>query len=271
MDLTDLHGVQAGLELVADPAFAIDQDLRIVAANHASELLIGESMQRWIGEVPLELVHPDDLPIVLSSFTEVSDKVFGSPIEIRLRCESGYRLVEAIGATHPTENGHIVVVSMRDLTERRKWELASGDTELFRTVVEHASVLMLLLSADGVITAATGSFNRQLGHDLSLVVGSHLADWIIADERDRFVADLQRATEQPQTSLFEATFATASRLHIPYQFSVANLIFPGLKKVSFACCCKLRECAMPRCPTSQRFLSSWTKRKPPRAAAFSPT
>ncbi len=224
MDLASLQGLQSGLELVADPAFAVDQDLRIVAANHASEVLVGESMQRWIGEMPLELVHPDDLPIVLSSFTEVSDKVFGSPIEIRIRCASGYRLVEAIGATHSTDDGHIVVVSMRDLTERRKWELASSDTELFRTVVEHASVLMLLLDADGIVTAATGTFNRQLGHDLSNVIGSRLADWISEEDRRQFTSDLQRATEQPQTSVFEATFVTAGLLHVPYQFSVANLI-----------------------------------------------
>jgi diguanylate cyclase (GGDEF)-like protein/PAS domain S-box-containing protein len=219
------NAVQSGLDLVADPAFAVDQDFRVVAANRACVALIGESISRWMGEVPLELVHPDDLPIVLSSFTEVAGKEFGTPIEIRIQvADGGFRLMEAIGATHPTDDGHIVVVSMRDLTERRRWELAAGHAERFRAVVEHASVVLALTDANGRIDSASGTFNRHLGHDQSRVVGSNLADWVVVEERAPFRVSLARAAASPRTSVFEATIEHADGRLIPYQFSVANLL-----------------------------------------------
>lgn len=215
----------AGLDLVADPAFAVDQDFRVVAANRACSALLGESIARWIGEVPLELVHPDDLAIVLSSFTEVADKEFGTPIEVRVQVADGtYRLMEVVGATHPHGDGHIVVVSMRDLTQRRRWELAAGHAERFRAVVEHASVVLALTDASGRVDSASGTFNRHLGHDQSRVVGSNLADWVVPDERAPFRAALARAAASPRTSVFEAVLQHADGRLIPYQFSVANLL-----------------------------------------------
>ena len=108
-----------------------------MAANLACVRLIDADVRDWIGQVPLKLVHPDDLPIVLSSFGTIADKEYGTPIEVRLRAGDGmWRLMELIGATHPTDTGHIVVVSIRDLTERRQWKLAGRQPELFRTVVE---------------------------------------------------------------------------------------------------------------------------------------
>src|SRR4051794_11152523 len=85
----DGTGAFALFDLLADPTIVIDQDLRIVAANAACARLIGSDVERWIGEVPLELVHPSDLPIVLSSFSTVAEKEYGTPIEVRIRVADG--------------------------------------------------------------------------------------------------------------------------------------------------------------------------------------
>ncbi len=215
----------AGLDLLPDPTLVIDQDLCVVAANQACERLIRADVAEWIGRVPLELVHPDDLPIVLSSFTTISEKDYGTPIEVRIKDGDGtWRLMELVGATHPRGDGHIVVISMRDLTQRRQWELAAGSPELFRTVVEHATVLLALIDADGRIDSASGTWNRQLGHDLSYIVGSNIVDWVADGGRHVFAVDLAGAVAQPHTSVFEAALVHTDGRVIPYQFSVANLL-----------------------------------------------
>ena len=215
----------SALDLVADPAVAVDQDMRVVGANRACIQLVGDHLESWIGEVPLDLVHPDDLPIVLAAFATVVDKEFGTPIEIRLRTGDGtYRLVELIGANHPTPTGHMIVATMRDLTERRRWELAAGDPERFRAVVEHASVLLALTDATGRVSSASGMFVRQLGIDLALLIDSHLAEWIIPAERASFRASLARAATATRTTVFEATFEHTDGRAVPYQLSVSNLL-----------------------------------------------
>ncbi len=214
-----------GLDLVPDPAFAVDQDMRVVAANRACSALVGDSIEQWIGEVPLDLVHPDDLPIVLAAFDTVVDKEFGTPIEIRIRTADGsHRLVELIGATHPTPTGHVIVATMRDLTERRRWELAAGSPERFRAVVEHASVLLALTDASGRVSSASGMFVRQLGIDLADLIQSNLAEWVLPSERASFRASFARAAAATRTSVFEATFEHADGRAVPYQLSIANLL-----------------------------------------------
>jgi diguanylate cyclase (GGDEF)-like protein/PAS domain S-box-containing protein len=137
--------------------------------------------------------------------------------------------MEAVGATHPhpdpqAPDGHLVVVSMRDLTERRRWELAAGSPERFRAVVEHATVLLALTDATGSVTTASGTFNRHLGIDMAHLLGSNLADWVVDVERAAFRSSFARAASAPRTSVFEATLVHVDGRPIPYQFSVANLL-----------------------------------------------
>ena len=45
----------------------------------------------------LDFVHPEDIELVLRSLTSIQGKETGSPIELRVRSSSGWRLVEVIG------------------------------------------------------------------------------------------------------------------------------------------------------------------------------
>jgi diguanylate cyclase (GGDEF)-like protein/PAS domain S-box-containing protein len=224
-DVRSLTELFVAFDLLADPTFVVDHELRVVAANQACASFFGAEVADWTGQVPLDLVHPDDLPVVMSSFTEVAHKAFGTPIEIRVKVADGsFRLVEIIGATHHTTGGHVVVITMRDLTERRRWEFANGETELFKTVVEHAAVILALIDPDGRIASASGTFNRQLGHDLSRVIGSNLADWVDEPERADLLANIADAADNRRTTVFEATMRHSNGNLLPYQFSVANLL-----------------------------------------------
>ena len=63
--------------------------------------------------------------LALVSIASVQGKDVGTPLELRVRGHDGWRLVEMIGAPF----GDAILVSLRDLTERRRWEVAGNEIE----------------------------------------------------------------------------------------------------------------------------------------------
>ena len=113
---------------------------------------------------------------------------------------------------------------LRDVTDRRQWELAAAQPERFRGIVESAAVVLLLLDVDGVVLSTSGAMCRQLGHDPVRVVGSRLLDWIVDDERAEATAALADATRDARGATFEVSFRHKDGRSIPYQLSVVNLL-----------------------------------------------
>ena len=89
----------------------------------AAERFFGMSLADGIGVGGLDLIHPDDLQIALLALTTVQDKEVGTPLEIRLAAHDGWRLAEVIGAPL----GDDLILAIRDLTERRRWEVAHDE------------------------------------------------------------------------------------------------------------------------------------------------
>jgi diguanylate cyclase (GGDEF)-like protein/PAS domain S-box-containing protein len=221
-----LAGPPAGaFDVLPDPVVVLDDQMRLVDANRAAELFFGVRSADWAGRVPLELIHREDVAIVLSSFEEVKKKAAGTPIELRVRAHDGsWRLVELIGGSYQSPDGLRIVSTLRDLTQRRRWEVAAAQPERFRTLVENAATIIMLIDADGRVHSVSGAVTRQLGHDPTLVVGSRLADWVVDSERERAHEELARALSKAGTSLFELELAHRDGRAVPYQFSVVNLL-----------------------------------------------
>ena len=212
-------------DVLPDPVVVLDDQMRLVDANRAAERFFGVRAADWSGRVPLDLIHREDVAIVLSSFEEVQKKATGSPIELRVRAADGsWRLVELIGGSYHSDDGLRIVNTIRDLTQRRRWEVAAAQPERFRTLVENAATIIMLIDADGRIHSVSGAVTRQLGHDPTLVVGSRLVDWVVACERERAHEEITRASSKPGTSLFELELAHRDGRAVPYQLSVVNLL-----------------------------------------------
>ena len=110
--------------------------------NRAAERLFGRSLHDSMGFPALDLVHPDDLELVLRSFESVQRKEVGTLIEVRAKTPTGWRLLEVVGTpiNWRGEPG-AVLFSMRDLTERRRFEVARNKDATFRTVVQNLSLI----------------------------------------------------------------------------------------------------------------------------------
>ena len=102
----------------------LDGSGNVLWANHLAEVLFDRPLESSIGMSGIDLVHPDDLEIVLRSLETVQSKSVGAPLEIRAKIGNDWRLIELIGSPVPWFEKGAVLFSIRDLTDRRRFELA---------------------------------------------------------------------------------------------------------------------------------------------------
>jgi PAS domain S-box-containing protein len=165
------------LASLPDPVVVVSAEATLVWANDAAEELFGWSRDDAIGWDASELVHPDDLATAVASLNSVQEKRNGTLIEIRVRDRSGsYRRIEVRGRPAPDLGG--VVLALRDVTERRRWELLEGDAAGASAVFDALPTIAFVLEPDGRLRSANRAFTRLLGHDLESSLGRPLTDFV---------------------------------------------------------------------------------------------
>ena len=151
--------------------------------NARAERFFGHTLDEYAGRSGLEFVHPDDLELVMRSLASIQSKEVGTTLEVRLQSTSGWRLIELIGTPVGWFAPGAVLFSLRDLTERRRFEVARDETARFRSLVHNAAAITMLVSEHGRIDSVSAALTRILGHDPEHVENLPLAD--LASETDR--------------------------------------------------------------------------------------
>ncbi len=216
------------VEVLPDVVLVVDGSFILRHANRAGRDGFGWDPQDWVGRPIIDLVHPDDLPHVVSSMGTVQGKRTGTPIEIRVRRADGsWRWVEFVGSDAQAVDGvNGIVVVVRDITQRRMWEVAAGDTEIFRQLVQHGSSITLLLDREGRISSVNAAFTRLLGHDPSLTIGRHLKAFCASGDDDTLALALQRCRESGTPTTVEVLMRQVGPDAIgrPIHFEIVNLL-----------------------------------------------
>ena len=210
-------------EHLPDAVLLVGTDLTVVWANQSTERLFGMTLAEASGRSGLEFIHPDDLQLAALSITSVRDKEVGSPIEVRIRSSDGWRLVEVIGAPY----GDQLLLTMRDLTERRRWEVAGDEVALFRSLVQNAASITMLVGSDGIVEASSAALTRILGHDPEWMEGRSLVDLAPPEDRGVLLDALADITS-PSAPRLRAQ-ATVRLQHSdgsarPFALTIANLL-----------------------------------------------
>ncbi|HXX90318.1 MAG TPA: EAL domain-containing protein [Acidimicrobiales bacterium] len=226
-DDRSLAALLAGLP---DAVVVLDPDGAVCWANPAAERVFGVPFEPGVTAVSaIDVVHPGDLELVLRSMTSVQGKAVGAPIEVRVRSRhDGWRLVELVGTPVGWPVAGCVLLSIRDVTERRRFEVARDEVARFRSLVHNAAAVTMLLSPDGRVESVSGALTRALGHDPELVEGRPLADMVVRADRGRVATALARAAEGASATA-PVTVGVAMRRHsstesIPFELSIVNLL-----------------------------------------------
>jgi diguanylate cyclase (GGDEF)-like protein/PAS domain S-box-containing protein len=171
----------------------LDAQGNVLWANHLAEELFDRTLESAIGMSGIDLVHPDDLEIVLRSLETVQTKRVGSPLEIRAKIGDDWRLIELIGTPVPWFQKGAVLFSIRDLTDRRRFELARDNVARFRSLVHNATTIMMLVSPSGDVESVSGAMTRMLGHDPEAVERQPLANIVAASDRPALRVAIENA------------------------------------------------------------------------------
>jgi PAS domain S-box-containing protein len=218
------------LSALADPVVVVDEAGTVVWANAMALQSFGPESEVGspVGARALELVHPEDRELVALAFESMREKERGTPIEVRLRTASGWRLTEIIGSNRlqdPEIRG--TVLNIRDLTERRRWEVASDETSRFRALVHNAPAILMLLDRDLRVVSVSAAVTRILGHDQERVEGRALDDLVAERDRQRLAEKLANIVENPRSQ--PETIEVDLQRHdpegsVPFELAMVDLL-----------------------------------------------
>jgi diguanylate cyclase (GGDEF)-like protein/PAS domain S-box-containing protein len=211
-----------------DVVIVVDGMGRLEWGNRTAEEFFGRSLRDTAGLSGLDFVHPEDLEFVLRSLTTIQGKKVGTPIEIRLKAPSGWRLMEVVGSPAPWMAPGSVLLCLRDLTDRRRHELAYNNDAALRNLVHNAAALTISLSANGMVQSCSGALTRITGHDTELVEGRPLATLVVGRDRPLFQAALERASRGALTAAPVTVTVSLVRFgdgkEIPFELAFVNLL-----------------------------------------------
>jgi diguanylate cyclase (GGDEF)-like protein/PAS domain S-box-containing protein len=213
-----------------DAVVVVDASARLIWANDAAERLFGVDSARLAGTDGLEFLHPDDKEVAAVALMSIRGKAVGTPIELRVRVPGGWKLVEVIGANlldRPAVNG--LVLCMRDLTERRRWEIASDEVGKFRAIVHNAASVIMLLDGAGRVVSVSAAITRMLGHDQELVEGRPFVEFAAPHDQGSLAAALSRSLDVPSfnrspTVVEIELMRRGGSESVPFELSIVNLL-----------------------------------------------
>ena len=226
--MADLTSFAAALLKLPDSVIIVDEEGKVAWGNSSAQRMFGRSLDDGIGISSLSLVHPYDQELVLRSLATIQDKDVGDPIEIRVESVTGWRLVEVIGTPVRLSGKNLVLLCLRDLTKRRRFELARGREARFRSLVHNAGSVIMLVSATGLLESASGAITRFLGHDPELIEMRPLTDIVAEPDRRRVVRALRDAG-LGATAAHPVTVRAGLLRHdgttiVPFELSIVDLI-----------------------------------------------
>ena len=219
------HWARTAAEALPDPVVIIDGEAALVWANAAAERRFGWRIEDFLGQSLVDLVHPDDLATALLSLESVQDKVAGTVVELRiLDASDRYARYEVRGAGVPVGGGQGALLSLREATERRRWEIAGGDPVVLGGILDATATITVLLDGDGTVRGANRSLTRHLHRALETTLGRPLVDLVAAPDRARVAGELQRACGSRAALSIEARLTTLAGDAIPFSLTVVDLL-----------------------------------------------
>ena len=132
------------IENASDIIVVIDKNGAVRYASPSYERSLGFTPEEITKAKAFSFIHPDDQSSALHAIAETiaHPGVTGPTIELRIRHKDGsWRYMEAIGKGLKDPSGQpIVVVNMRDITERKEAEEKLFESEeRYRTAIEYSN------------------------------------------------------------------------------------------------------------------------------------
>lgn len=183
------------LACTVDPTLMLDTGETIAHANPAAATLLGKSAERLLGASLAKFLPRADRERLRATIRAAQH---GLPqlLETRLELDGGdERLVDiAISALRSGTSAYGTVVSIRDVTERRRahQEVARSETR-YRHLFEDASDAIMTFDSLGRFTSVNGAGEVISGYSRNELIGKFFGPLLPLTELPRAVSEFRRA------------------------------------------------------------------------------
>jgi len=111
---------------MADAVLVLDGSGTVMWGNPSAQRLFGRTLNDWVGEPGLDLVHPDDQAVAQRALSNTDGTEEVAAVEVRLDSANGWCFVELAGRPLRWEDEDAVLVCLRDATQHRRSETAGA-------------------------------------------------------------------------------------------------------------------------------------------------
>jgi PAS domain S-box-containing protein len=188
------HSHEQLLDLIPDPALLVGKDGNILSTSRLVERLLGYERTELAGR-PIECLVPDNAHDAhvgyRSTYTaNFKTRTMGSGLSLVARHKDGHKIpVEVSLSPVKTATGSLVVVSLRDISERRATEeaLREQDRLLTRAQQDAEPGYWQWRAADRIIVALSAEYRRIWGvsDDFEIRTIADTENFIRPDDRER--------------------------------------------------------------------------------------
>ncbi|MDP9070035.1 MAG: EAL domain-containing protein [Actinomycetota bacterium] len=218
---------RALIEHSSDLVSVIAPDGLVSFASPASLRLLGLPAEALVGQPPLQRIHPDDRHRA-AGLLDMAWAGSGpaEPVEARVRHHDGawrwFELVADNLLEEPTVEG--LVIHARDVTDRKAAELQVANSEArFRSLVQHASDLVMVVDELMCIAYLSPSVNRMLGYTVGELAGTSGLDLVHPDDTVAAARLIQRCSTDLTPPSMELRLRHADRSWRTLDFTMSDL------------------------------------------------
>jgi PAS domain S-box-containing protein len=183
------------IEHSSDVITIISRDGTITYESPALERVLGYRPDELLGQNAFQLIHPQDVPVVVNALTRPSDpSVRHQSIEYRIRHKNGsWRVLETLGANlldEPEVAG--IIINSRDITERKQAEEQIREQA---ALLDKAQDAILVFDLDTRIGFWNKSAERLYGWLANDVIGQKVDEVLNKNEPSAAIAARQQVLE----------------------------------------------------------------------------
>jgi PAS domain S-box-containing protein len=202
----ELERYEAFVENSSDLIVHLDESGELLYESPGTQEIFGHEPGINLGENVFQYIHPEDRERVLERFDEGLRGSESTPGTIEARFEDAdgdYVWLEAVGTDQRTTEVGGVIVSLRDISERKERE---RELEKYKTFVENSRDIVVHLDEDGTVMYHSPSVQRILGHSQDERIGENAFEYVHPDDRERVVELFTTVTVDEEVDSAEAEF-----------------------------------------------------------------
>ncbi|MBN2814119.1 MAG: PAS domain S-box protein [Bacteroidales bacterium] len=219
------------VQFLTDIIWIIDEKINIVYESPSSSNVLGYPPGFLIGKYGLDLVHTEDIPLVMHDLKEVFEKKNDYlPTEFRVRSREGNWIsLEVIANNmldHPAIQG--IIITGRDVTERRRVEKALKISETkFRDIFNNSSDAIVILNNKYDFLEVNEVFHNTTGYTLEETTQMKLTDIITDSYLPVFVEKLVKIFQNEYQPALECEINCRSNISFPAEINSKLIEYEG--------------------------------------------